>query len=122
MDDTMTAFEKRRPQPDHEHRKGAFMPPPSSDEGIIDMLWGLGLREMEIRHHANGYGSPTGVRIVSVRDWDLREHPPISEIAGLLPTDCALEVVFEPADLDAVWTPPHQPDPWSASMMRGRRR
>ena len=94
---------------------------PTSDAGIIDMLWGLGLKEMEVRHHANGYGSPTGVRIVSVRDWDQREHPPVSKIAELLPTNCALEVVFESADLDAVWTPPHQPDPWSASM-RGRRR
>jgi len=122
MDDAMAAFEKRRPQPDRGHRKGAVVKRTNSDESIIDMLWGLGLREMEIRHHANGYGSPTGVRIVSVRDWDQREHPPVSKIAELLPTNCALEVVFESADLDAVWMPPGQPDPWSASMRRGRRR
>ena len=122
MDDTMTAFEKRRPQPDHGHRKGAFMPPPSSDAGIIDMLWGLGLREMEVRHHANAHGSPTGVRIVSLRDWSQREHPQISEIAGSLPTNCALEVIFEMADPEGIWAPPRQPDPWSASMRRGRRR
>ena len=93
-----------------------------SYQTITDMLSRMGLVKTEVRQYSNRFGIPTGVRIATIHDWDQRQHPSISEIAGRLPVGCAVEVVFEETDPDAIWLPRRQPDPWSASMMRGRRR
>ena len=96
---------------------------PNTAQGIIRMLRGMGLEEVEVRHPVNRYGIPTGLRIVSIRGWDHRRHLPISAIADCLPSRCALELVFDEPDPEAVWMLlPPQPSSWTAPPTKGRRR
>ena len=85
-----------------------------SDRQVIRTLRAIGLQDLEIRRHTNRSGVSTGLRIITVYDWDPWQHPPIPEIAACLPRNYALEVVFEPVDPDATWMPQRQSDPWSA--------
>ena len=94
----------------------------NSDESITEVLRAMGLMRTEVRQYSNRLGTPTGLKVVSIHDWDHRQHPPISEIARRLPANWAVEIVLEPVGPDATWMPRRHPDPWSASMMRGRRR
>ena len=85
-------------------------------------LKNLGLIEFEIHKYTNLRGIPTGQFILTL--YDLQTVPCIQDILARIPQLCAVEIVFEKLDPDAIWVTPCQPAPWPSfeRMAMGRQR